>query len=339
MQDPCRSIAQALYITTFLFPFSVCSTTLKRICRQHGIKRWPSRKIKKVGHSLQKLQLVIDSVQGASGAFQIDSFYSNFPELASPNVSGTSPFSNSKPNDHPAPPNMQPGEGGLSSAQAIAAAAAATSKSSSSCSQSSSSSHCCSSRSQHHPQTWNNVTSSEDLMAGENSGGRGCNIVLKRVRSEAGLNACSEDDRKLLPRSQSHKSLVEHHKMITNYPPSLVKNNHNNNNGYRIPQQGGGEFQRVKVTYEDEKTRFRMQKNWGFKDLQQEVGRRFGIQDMGKFTLKYLDDDSEWVLLTCDADLEECFEVCRSSNNTTIKLSMQLSRHLSRGFLRGNDPL
>ncbi|POO00892.1 NIN-like transcription factor [Trema orientale] len=310
----------------------VCSTTLKRICRQHGIKRWPSRKIKKVGHSLQKLQLVIDSVQGASGAFQIDSFYTNFPELASPNVSGTSPFSTSKPNDHPMPSNMQPGDGGIFSVQA--ATAAATSKSSSSCSQSSSSSHCCSSRSQLHPQTWNNVTSSDDLIAGESSGG-GDDVVLKRVRSEAGLNACSEDGRKLLPRSQSHKSLMEHHKTEKWFPPSSAKNN---NNGARIPQQQG-EFQKVKVTYGEDRTRFRMQNNWGFIDLQQEVGRRFGIQDMVKFTLKYLDDDSEWVLLTCDADLEECFEVYRSSQNATIKLSLQPSRHLYRGCLRGNDPL
>ncbi|CBI40717.3 unnamed protein product, partial [Vitis vinifera] len=207
----------------------VCPTTLKRICRQHGIKRWPSRKIKKVGHSLHKIQLVIDSVKGASGAFQIGNFYSKFPELASPDV--------------------QP-EGDNSST-----GVAASKSLSSSCSPSSSSSQCCSTGTQEHPST-------------------------------------------------------------------------------SIPQSGSlasqeGDAWRVKVTYGDEKIRFRMQSNWGLKDLRQEIGRRFNIDDSSGFHLKYLDDDLEWVLLTCEADFEECKDICGSSQNHVIRLAIhQISHHL-----------
>lgn len=238
--------------------FSVCPTTLKRICRQNGIQRWPSRKIKKVGHSLQKIQRVIDSVQGASAGLQIGSFYSNFPELASPNASRTTHFDNLKPSEESTVLVVSP-------------------TSSCSHSHSSSSSQCCSSGAQQN----SNTESKDNAIVKEEP-------ALKRSRSDANLASWSDTAKPF------------------SWPASGP------------PPPGDRDGPRIKVTYGEDTIRFRMKREWRYKELMHEISRRFGVESKeGGYHLKYLDDDNEWVLLTCDADLEECIEVC----NSTIRLS------------------
>ncbi|KAL3505495.1 hypothetical protein ACH5RR_035336 [Cinchona calisaya] len=278
----------------------VCPTTLKRICRQHGIKRWPSRKIKKVGHSLKKIQRVIDSVQGASGSLQIESFYTNYPELATPNLSTGGTFSSLMSSDCPNLLKTQPDAGILSPS------ASPSKSTSSSGSQSSSSSHTCSTGTQPHSHTL--TTSSQEDVTGKDTS---VCCVLKRVRSDAELHL-SSDGLRPLPRSHSHASFPVVRKS-ENLPPAPKETGHSSQ---------GGNTLRIKVTYGEEKIRFRMLNSWGYRDLMREISRRFGIDDSSGFHLKYMDDDSEWILLTCNADLEECLDVCRSSQSQTIKLSL-----------------
>ncbi|CAH2067563.1 unnamed protein product, partial [Thlaspi arvense] len=232
----------------------VCPTTLKRICRQHGIQRWPSRKIKKVGHSLQKIQRVIDSVQGVSGHhLPIGSFYANFPNLAS-SQEASSLQQQSKKTTFLSSLHSQPAKSPASS-----------------CSHSSS----CSSETQ--------------------------------VNKEDRTNKTREDTMTL---SRSFKET-----QATQLSPSTSSQD--------------DDFLRIKVSYEEEKIRFRMRNSRRLKDLLWEIAKRFSIEDVSRYDLKYLDEDNEWVLLRCDDDVEECVDVCRSFPGQTIKLLLQLtSQHL-----------
>ncbi|KAM7256263.1 hypothetical protein ACFE04_012004 [Oxalis oulophora] len=279
----------------------VCPTTLKRICRQHGISRWPSRKIKKVGHSLRKLQLVIDSVQGAEGSIKLGSFYSSFPELSSPNLSGTSPFSPLKMSDQSKISIPQPDNG------LFTLGPSGPKSPSSSCSHSSGSTTCCSTGAkQLHIAVANPSTTAGALLPDEPG------VFMKRVCSEAEFLVSNHEAPKFLARSQSHKILGEH--LNAEILPPLPKI------GSRAPPESG--VFKVKANFGEEKVRFTLVPNWGFKELQQEITSRFKIEDVTRIDLKYLDDDSEWVLLTCDADLEECVDIYRSAQSHTIKVSV-----------------
>ncbi|KAG4215383.1 hypothetical protein ERO13_A01G175100v2 [Gossypium hirsutum] len=292
----------------------VCPTTLKRICRHHGITRWPSRKIKKVGHSLRKLQLVIDSVQGAKGAIQIGSFYSSFPELSSPNLSGNGPSSSLKISGH-----SKPSEPQLENCM-FSQGAAALKSPSSSCSRSSGSSTCCSMGVKQHSTSISALCSSDGLIV-EDPGG-----ALKRARSDAELHSLNQEEPKLLARSQSHKTLGELPPLETQPGPKTGGQN----------LRTGGAF-RVKATFGEVKIRFSLQPSWGFRDVQQEIAKRFKIEYVSRMCLKYLDDDNEWVLLTCDADLEECRDIYKSSQSHTIKISLHQASHPNLGSSFGSS--
>lgn len=245
----------------------VCPTTLKRICRQHGIQRWPSRKIKKVGHSLQKIQRVIDSVEGVSGPLPIGSFYANFPNLASQEPS-------QQPKTSPPPPPPPPLQLSKSPVSQY--------------SHSSSSSQCCSSETQ--------LNSSATAHPSQGD-------TFKKVSSEVDLQS-------------SVLTLSSLENIPQGQGTHLLSSSSQDDDSLRI-----------KVSYGEENIRFRMKNSRRLSDLQWEIGKRFSIEDMSRYDLKYLDEDNEWVLLTCDEDVEECVDVCRTTPSHTIKLLLHASSH------------
>ncbi|XP_021774353.1 protein NLP2-like [Chenopodium quinoa] len=295
----------------------VCPTTLKRICRQHGIARWPSRKIKKVDHSLRKLQLVIDSVQGAEGSIQLSSFYSKFPELNSPTTQPKqSQVSSINLNNQPKQqPTTQP-EGTIHPTGGTNS----NSPASTSSSQTSTSSYCFSSGAKMSSPVTTIASGSKDASTTEDP-----SSSLKRARSEAELQvliSSKKEASQILERSQSNKTLAEHPSFETLPPLPITKS---------WLSREAGVF-KAKATFGDEKVRFSILPNMGFLDLQQEIVKRFNLEDLSKMGIKYLDDDKEWVLLTCDADLEECIDIHKSSGSHTIKLSICPLSSLASSF-------
>ncbi|XP_011070354.1 protein NLP7 isoform X2 [Sesamum indicum] len=75
----------------------------------------------------------------------------------------------------------------------------------------------------------------------------------------------------------------------------------------------------IKATYREDIIRFRIPIDSGIVKLKEEVAKRLKLE-LGTFDIKYLDDDHEWVLIACDADLQECVDISRSSGSNIIRL-------------------
>jgi hypothetical protein len=285
----------------------VCPTTLKRICRQHGVTRWPSRKIKKVDHSLKKLQQIIDSVHGAETTLQLNTMYK---DLTNTSISSDNNLSGSI-TVHPTNQNNLTDK---HQHHKSISNVPSTSHSHSSCGHNSDSSPSCSGgTTKHAPQ-----------------------VVIDMLKSGNPLKGSS-----VQPLQTVNTSLYEHFPVqvaAMNLPQDVTEkaNGLQHSQSPTFPKQNADTSMRVKATFGSEKVRFRLNPECSFQELKHEIAKRLSIVDMNSLVLKYLDDDSEWVLMTCDADLQECLHVYKLADIQTIKISTHLTTSPATRIPNGN---
>ncbi|KAL5726883.1 hypothetical protein ACHQM5_000128 [Ranunculus cassubicifolius] len=294
----------------------VCPTTMKRICRNHGISRWPSRKINKVNRSLSKINRVIASVQGAEGAFTLTPMTTQNPNSTS---SIPTPVCLNGPKQHsPNPPEpvecqkvngMEQGGGNTSSGGLNAASGSGEESTEGPTSQG----------------------SCQGSPINETAAMKGMFISSNPVQVEPLMNfqipftveeptlsgllvedaGSSKDLRNLEDYPEDHNSFFAPQEMIQLAPQ-------------QTPHLGATLEMKTltfKVNYGDDIIRFRLPFGSGLLELMQEAAKRFKLE-VGEFEVKYLDEEQEWVSLHCDTDLQECMDISRSLGKKMIRLSV-----------------
>ncbi|PIA39546.1 hypothetical protein AQUCO_02600180v1 [Aquilegia coerulea] len=320
----------------------VCPTTLKRICRQHGISRWPSRKINKVNRSLRKIQSVIDSDQGVEAGLKFDALtgglvaattmvhdmevHNIFPyhktAIARNSTSICSDVISTFPTSwmKDESPSLEIGRDECFSGE-------------------------------HKPEFVGNTFVS---MAGKAEiGSFSQDISMDSSEKERcdilGSSFESFDCHNTSPTSSSIEAADEMDTARDEYF-GVIENSHPTSSGMRnssnaslstmngsassspnprqnflkrkIGIEDCGHRLTVKATYKEDTVRFKFEPSAGYFQLFEEVGKRFKLPT-GTFLLKYVDDEKELVMLSSDSDLQECLEVLESIGSRCIKLSVR----------------
>ncbi|KAG4952501.1 hypothetical protein JHK85_046368 [Glycine max] len=365
----------------------VCPTTMKRICRQHGISRWPSRKIKKVNHSLSKLKCVIESVHGAEGAFGLNSLSTGSLPIAAGSFSD--PFTSNKFHRQttltirPSEPKINENDFDASGAsetkrqvamedqflgleartrspekvinnkgvsiQEIGTKGTNKFRTGSGSSGSGNPTHASC-----HGSPPNEISPPKDTFVTGNS--EQC-LVLRGSLGSTTLHSTSTPNRataypmlhivettepqepfggQLLEVAGSSKDLrnlcpsadavledqvPEAYKMNPECSDLPQMQHMDTLNKTMTPFAVRKEVNSVtiKATYKEDIIRFKVSMDCGIVELKEEIAKRLKLE-VGTFHNKYLDDDHEWVLIACDADLQECMDISRSSGGNIIRL-------------------
>ena len=300
---------------------------MKRICRQHGISRWPSRKINKVNRSLSKLKQVIESVQGSDAAFNLTSITGPLPtipvgpssdsfniekasqskaEASNPAVDGDrdSSFQKSLENgSHFGALMSQQGFVDTSNNVQLEADKASISRSSSG------------------EGSINSRTSEGSCQGSPANPTFVCQPIASTfLEPQLKLEGFTKEpfqepelplSRMLIEDSGSSKDLKNLFASAIDRPILAPPSNFG-------PMQNSGTVT-IKASFKEDIIRFRFPCSSSVMVLKDEVAKRLRM-DAGMFDIKYLDDDHEWVKLACNADLEECMEISRHSRSHVIRL-------------------
>ncbi|KAH0871080.1 hypothetical protein HID58_078102, partial [Brassica napus] len=301
----------------------VCPTTMKRICRQHGISRWPSRKIKKVNRSITKLKRVIESVQGTDGGLDLTSMaVSSIPWTNG--QTGAQPLNSPSGSKPPEPPNTSHSPNHWSSDHSPQEANGSPELPSNGHKRSRTGDESAGTPTSHGSCDGNQldetkVPNQDPLFTVGASPG----LCFPPYSRDHDVSAASFaipnrllgniDHFRGMPiedagSSKDLRNLCSSTPFDDKFPEPNWMNNDNNNITVTI-----------KASYKEDIIRFKISSGSGIMELKDEVAKRLKL-DAGTFDIKYLDDDNEWVLIACDADLQECLEIPRLSRTSVVRL-------------------
>ncbi|KAL9241886.1 hypothetical protein vseg_015946 [Gypsophila vaccaria] len=297
----------------------VCPTTLKRICRQHGISRWPSRKINKVNRLLRKIQTVLDSVEGVKGGLKFDpttgelvaagSVIQEFDPcksifMPSKNIAGKRHDPARKDDASSPPPTLVKDR--------ISPIKLET--------------HSNFTGNPHQKNSSISSDSTEDL---RNSGFDVVSSELGNIFRHFGSEpTCMVDLEDVDVGTEHEDGIVEHHHTTS----SNMTESSNGSGSSTTPNcddkrahskrkacnEDGDSRITVKVRCKDDTIRFKFDRFAGCLHMYEEVASRFKLQ-LGSFQLQYLDDEEEWVMLVNDSDLQECLEIMEFVGRHSVK--------------------
>nr|KYP62016.1 hypothetical protein KK1_016532 [Cajanus cajan] len=311
----------------------VCPTTMKRICRQHGISRWPSRKIKKVNRSLSKLKCVIESVHGAEGAFGLNSLSTSSLPIAAGSFS--EPSTSNK--------QIEMGEQFLGARtqspeklinDKVGTIQEIGTKGSNKLRTGSGSSEGSANPTPHgscQGSPPNEISPTKDIfIAGNNEQ---CLVLRGSLESTLLSTRTSTPNR---PTAYPMPNIVDTTEPQVPFVGQLLEGAGSSKDlrnlcpsadavlEDQVPEACRMNPQRVKsvtikATYKEDIIRFKVSLDCGIVELKEEIAKRLKLEVV-TFDIKYLDDDHEWVLIACDADLLECMDISSSSGSNIIRL-------------------